>query len=98
MRKDPTSEKSDLYKFKMTLFDNGNPEEFFLFMQNFKMTPEALDKLFSSVKLHYLPTVLHGKAPCQIDTFYDQTGSTNTPHLNRIILGVGTYFYLLTFF
>ena len=25
LRRDPTSEKSDLYKFKMDLFNNGNP-------------------------------------------------------------------------
>ena len=33
LRTDPTSGKSDLYEFKMTLFDNGDPDEFlFLFV------------------------------------------------------------------
>ena len=36
LRRDLTSEKSDLCEFKMTLFDNGEPEEFFLFLRNFK--------------------------------------------------------------
>ena len=27
--RDPTSEKLDLYEFKMTLFDNGDPEDLF---------------------------------------------------------------------
>ena len=35
--RDPTSEKSDLYEFKMALFDNFDPEEFLLFICNFNM-------------------------------------------------------------
>ena len=30
----PTSENSELYEFKMALFDNGDPEEFLLFIRN----------------------------------------------------------------
>ena len=37
-RRDPTSSTSDLYEFKMYLFENGNPEEFLLFVCNFNMT------------------------------------------------------------
>ena len=33
--RDPTSTTLDLYEFKMSLFDNGEPEEFFLFVSNF---------------------------------------------------------------
>ena len=29
LRRDPTSSKLDLYEFSMSLFDNGDPEEFF---------------------------------------------------------------------
>ena len=36
--RDPTSSTSDLYEFKMYLFENGNPEEFLLFVCNFNMT------------------------------------------------------------
>ena len=38
LRRDPTSSTSDLYDFKMSFFDNGNPEEFLLFVRNFNMT------------------------------------------------------------
>ena len=41
LRRDPTPEKSDLYEFKMALFNNGNPEEFLLFVCNFNMTIKA---------------------------------------------------------
>ena len=36
-----TSEKLDLYEFKMDLFDNGEPEEFLLFVLNFNTTLAA---------------------------------------------------------
>ena len=32
LRSDPTSSMLDLYDFKMSLFDHGNPEEFILFI------------------------------------------------------------------
>ena len=41
LRRYPTPEKSDLYEFKMSLFDNGKIEEFLLFIQNFNMTLKA---------------------------------------------------------
>ena len=39
--RDPTSEMSDFYEFKIVLFDNGDPEEFLLFVRNFNMTLEV---------------------------------------------------------
>ena len=41
LRRDPTSRTSDLYEFKIYLFDNGKTEEFFLFILNFNITPVA---------------------------------------------------------
>ena len=35
-RKDATAEKSDIYEFKMALFDNGDLEEFLFFYGTFK--------------------------------------------------------------
>ena len=34
LSRDPTSAMLDLYEFKMDLFDNDDPEELFLFVQN----------------------------------------------------------------
>ena len=36
--RDPTSGTSDLYEFKMSLFDNGDPEDYLSLMKNFNMT------------------------------------------------------------
>ena len=38
LRRDPTSQKLDLYELKTALFDNDEPEEFLLFIRNFNMT------------------------------------------------------------
>ena len=48
--RDPTSEKLDLYELKMTLLDNGDPEEF-LFVCNFSMTLEASGTLDTITKV-----------------------------------------------
>ena len=44
LRRDPTSENSDIYELKMALFYCGKPEEFLffvLFVRNFKMNLKA---------------------------------------------------------
>ena len=76
VRRDPTSENSDLYKCKMDLFDNGKAEEFLLFVQNFKMMIEDLGTIATNTKLQYICTILHGKALHQFDNFYAQMEST----------------------
>ena len=38
LRRDPTWPTLDLYEFKMSLFDNVEPEEFLLFVCNFNFT------------------------------------------------------------
>ena len=38
LRRDPTSSTSNLYEFKMSLFDNGEPDEFLLLVCNFNTT------------------------------------------------------------
>ena len=35
---DPTSSTSDLYEFRFSLFNHGDPEEFLLFFRNLQIT------------------------------------------------------------
>ena len=51
LRGDPTSEKSELYELKMAVFDNGDPEEFLLFVRNFQMMLEASGNISTSSKI-----------------------------------------------
>ena len=45
MRRDPTSSTSDIYEFRMSLFDQDDPEEFLLFVRNLQMTLAASETL-----------------------------------------------------
>ena len=63
-----------------------------MFVKNFKMTLEASGELDARAKIHYLLTLLHGKALRQLDKFSVEVGSTTTTNLNHIILGLGIYF------
>ena len=58
--RDPTSQKLDLHELKMALFDNGEPEEFLLFVRNFNMTLEASGMLVAIANIQHLCTLLHG--------------------------------------
>ena len=67
MRRDPTSEKSDPYEFKMALFDNGNPEEFFLSVRNLNMVIEASGTLKAGMNIQYICTLIGGEVLHQFD-------------------------------
>ena len=69
LRRDPTLTMLDLYEFKMSLFDNGEPEKFLLFVRHFNMTLAASGMLEAGVKYQYLRTIVHGEALHQFDSF-----------------------------
>ena len=52
----------------MALFDNGEPEDFLLFVQNFKMTLKAFWTLVASAKLQYICMLLRGETLSWFDT------------------------------
>ena len=58
LSKYPTSSTSELYEFKMSLFDNGDPEEFWLFICNFNITLAASGTLEADEKFQYLRTLV----------------------------------------
>ena len=65
-----------------------------LFVRNFKII-DASKMLTANANLQYLCQLLRGEALRQFYTFCSQVGSTVRTHLNRVILGLGTYFPLL---
>ena len=60
MRRDTRSEKSDLYEFKMALFDNGKPDHFLFFVCSFNMIIEASGMLKAGMKVKYLRNLVSG--------------------------------------
>ena len=51
----------------MSFFDDGNPEEFLLFMCNFNMTLAASGALKTGAKIQCLRMLVRGEALCKFD-------------------------------
>ena len=77
LRKYPTSSTLDLYDFRMSLFDNGNPEESLLLLHNFNMNLAATGMLETVTKIQYLRTLVCGEALHQFDLL-EMTETLNT--------------------
>ena len=58
---DPTLENSYLYEFKMAMFDNGEPEQFLLFIRNFNLTLQVSGIIVSGANIQYLCTLVRGE-------------------------------------
>ena len=79
----------------MSLFDNNNTEEFFLLNRNLNMTIEALGTLLASKQIQYHCTLVRGEVWYQFEMFSAEVGSNTSENLKLIVLGLGTYFFLL---
>ena len=86
--RDPISENLDPYEFKMALSNNGEPEEFLLFIRNSNMNLKMPGALNAGAKIQYLCTLVRGEALHQFGTL-----SATSENLESIILGLGTYFF-----
>ena len=51
--------------------------------------------LIEGTKILYTLTLLYGKALRELKTLCDQIGDTNTTNLNLILLGLGTYIFII---
>ena len=93
----PTSYISDLYEFNMDLFDNGEPEEFLLFVRNFVMNLTTSWMMAMGVKIQYLCTLFRGEALFQFELLSASVEGANTLTTETNILGLASYFYLWIF-
>ena len=89
---DPTSEKLDLYEFKMALFENDKSGEFLLFFRNFNMTIEASGTLRDDAKIQYLCKLVCGEALRQFGILPAEVEIASPETFSSIILGLDTYF------
>ena len=88
--RNPTSEKLDIYEFKLALFDNDDPKWLLFCVWGIKKMLEAPGMLAANVKLQYLYTQWYIKALRKFETLYVQIRSMTMKHLNQVILGLGT--------
>ena len=77
------------------MFDNGKTEEFLLFVCNFKTTREESVTLGAGAKIRYLCTLVSGEVLRTFDVFSADVEGDTPVTLEAIILGLGTYFFLL---
>ena len=78
--------------FVLSLFDNGKPEEFLLFVHNFNMTLAASGTLEAGTKIQYLRTLFHVEVLRQFDPLSADVESTKTLNIEDIIKGLSQYF------
>ena len=77
----------------MALFNNGDLEEFMLFVQNFNMTLAASGTLAMGVKIQYICTLVRLEALHQFDLLSADVEGTNPLTTKNIILGLASYFF-----
>ena len=77
----------------MSLFDNGEPEEFLIFVRNFNMNPVAIGTLDMGVKIQYLCMLVHGEALSRFDSLSADVESTETLNVEYIINVLELYFF-----
>ena len=75
----------------MALFENGYPEDFLLFMQNFNMTLAASAMLMKGAKNQDLCTIVCGEALRQFDSLPDDVEGMNRIIVKTTILGLDLY-------
>ena len=76
----------------MALFENVDPKEFFLFVQNFNMTLAASGTLATGAKIQHFHPLVHGEALCQFDLLFSDMEGTNPLTMENIITGLALYF------
>ena len=59
----------DHYEFKISLFENGEPEEFLFFVCNFNMTLAASGTPEAGAKYQYICTLVRVEALHRFDSF-----------------------------
>ena len=91
---DPTPSTLEIYEFKTSLFDNGDPEDFKLFFRNVDMTLVASGMLEAGAKYQYLCTLVHGEALHKYYLLSADIVGMETIKVDYIIRGIVQYFLL----
>ena len=93
LHRDSMSSTSELYEFKISLFDHGDPEEFILFIRKSNMTLAATGTLDTDAMIQCLCTLVHGEALYQFDLLSADIENTETLNMDFLIRGLALYFF-----
>ena len=95
MRRNQLSAASVKYNVNMNTFNDGQPEELFSLLRNFKIAIDGPGTTTPSSQINYLPKMLHGQALAEFDELQSQyCGATNN-HLKLNPEGLLEYFFLI---
>ena len=91
VHRDPNSNTSDLYDFRILFFDHGKPEEFLLFVWNFNMTLAASGTPKTDAKIQFLCTIVCGEVLRQFYFLSADVKITETRNVGYVIKGLALY-------
>ena len=75
------------------MFENGKPEEFFLFVRNFNITLVTSGTLEAGTRVQYISTIVCGESLFQFDLLSDDVESTKPLAVEYIIKGLEFYLF-----
>ena len=79
----------------MSFFDNGDPEELFLFVRNFNVTLADSGTLDTGANIQYLRTLVRGEELRHFDLLSADVDIPENLNVEYIIKGLELYFYLV---
>ena len=82
LRRYSTPKRSDLYDFKMALFENDEPEIICCLYGTFQMTLKESRTLATGANIQYICVILRGKALFQLERLSIDVVSITPAHLN----------------
>ena len=88
---------SDLYGFKMSFFENGDPEELSFFVRNFNITLATSGTLETGAKIQYLRNIVRRESLHEFNSFYSYVEITQTLNIDDIIKGLAQYSYPINY-
>ena len=84
MRRNSASLGSETYEFKITIFENGAPEELRQFLTNVNKAIKVTGAMTVAVRINFLRTLLHVEALQEFDILASQNNGTTNAHYKKI--------------
>ena len=84
MRRNSESVGSETYEFKITIFENGAPEELLQFLTNGNKAIKVTGAMTAAVRINFLRTLLRVEALQEFDILASQNNGTTNAHYKKI--------------
>ena len=92
VRRDPIYDMLELYEFKMSLYDHGEPGEFLLFISIFNTNHAETRMLEMDTNILYLRKLFRGEALHHFDLFFSDVENIETQNVDYYTNSLAWYF------